>query len=227
MPQSLTTEEKAEPMFIKTDPEEDAVHTRSQRLYTTEQTDPLRSTIVPEYNTEYLDISDFPSDFKKGITDTTDAVEKNVVEHIDAVTQEVYPEETIFPATKAQANIGSFSNLPTATQFTKYIMRQYRPDSKEKELISVTLSCTPVNIGTSHFVCNQPPVTPNSDTGEVADGEGNTTRVVNIYTMGNAVQGPGCQPWEASGTITVWHDFSKSARTVGLAAQAFGNPFAD
>ncbi|AOV61333.1 structural protein [Synechococcus phage S-CAM22] len=226
VPQSLTTEEKAEPMFIKTDPEEDEVYTRGQRLYTKEQTDPLYTQMVPKYDTSYLDLSDFPADFKKAITDTTDTIENNVVETINNVTQEVYPEETILPATKAQANIGSFSNLPTATQFTKYIMRQYRADTKEREDLTVTLSCTPVNIGTSHFTCNTPLKQQDTST-TTTDDEGNSVTETNIYTMNPAILGPGCQPWEASGKLTVLHDFSKSARTVGLAAQAFGNPFAD
>ena len=227
VPQSLTTEEKAEPMFIKTDPEEDEFYTRGQRLYTKEQTDPLYDEMVPKYDTSYLDLSDFPADFKKAITDTTDTIENNVVETIGNVTQDVYPEEITLPATKVETNIGSFTNLPTATNFTKYIMRQYRPDSKPSETLTVTLSCTPVNIGTSHFVCNQPTKTPDTDTGEVTDDQGNTTRTTQVYTMGTVIQGPGCQPWEASGIITVLHDYSKSARTVGLAAKAFGNPFAD
>ena len=227
VPQSLTTEEKAEPMFIKTDPEEDEFYTRGQRLYTKEQTDPLYDELVPKYDTSYLDLSDFPADFKKAITDTTDTIENNVVETIGNVTQDVYPEEITLPATKVETNIGSFTNLPTATNFTKYIMRQYRPDSKPSETLTVTLSCTPVNIGTSHFVCNQPTKTPDTDTGEVTDDQGNTTRTTQVYTMGTVIQGPGCQPWEASGIITVLHDYSKSARTVGLAAKAFGNPFAD
>ena len=227
MNQTITSVSAEMPMEIKTDPDEDVIHTRSQRLYTKDQTDPLKETMIPEYDTNYLGRSDLPADFKQSIADTTDAVKDNVVDHIDAITQEVYPETTTFPATKVETNIGSFSNLPTATNFTKYIMRQYRPDSKEKETITVTLSCTPVNIGTSHFVCTRPTPTPNSDTGVITDDDGNTTQTTQVYTMGQTIQGPGCQEWEASGIITVWHDFSKSARTVGLAAEAFGNPFAD
>ena len=53
----------------------------------------------------------------------------------------------------------------------------------------------------------------------------NTTRTTQVYTMGTVIQGPGCQPWEASGIITVLHDYSKSARTVGLAAKSIWKSF--
>ena len=225
--EDMTAVSSNPPMDIKTDPEEDVIYTRSQRVYTKDQTDPLKETMVPEYDVTYLERSDLPADFKQVIIDDKERAQNTVLDHIDAITQEEYPETTTFPATKVETNIGSFSNLPEATEFTKYVMRQYRPDSKQKETISVTLSCTPVDIGTSHFVCNQPTVTQDTDTGEVTGDDGNTTRTTNVYTMGQVIQGPGCQPWEASGIITIWHDFSKSARTVGLAAQAFGNPFAD
>ena len=105
-------------------------------------------------------------------------------------------------------------------------MKQYRPDPSKVTSINVTLGCTPVNIGTSHFVCNQP--TKQQDTlEESTDENGNTVQVSQVYTMGTVIQGPGCQAWSASGIITIWHDLGRDARTVVRAHKAYGNPFAE
>ena len=60
----------------------------------------------------------------------------------------------------------------------------------------------------------------------ITDDDGNTTQTTQVFTMGTVIQGPGCQPWSASGTMTIWHDLSRDARTVVRAAQAYGNPYA-
>ena len=104
-------------------------------------------------------------------------------------------------------------------------MRQYRPDPAKVQTLTVSLSCTPVNVGKSHFVCNQPTATPNTDTGVIDNGDGTTTQEIHIFSFGNQVLGPGCQPWEAQGTMTIWHDLSRDARSVVRATEAYGNPY--
>ena len=52
---------------------------------------------------------------------------------------------------------GPFSELPYASQYTKYFLRQFRPDPRIDTNITVTLSVNVANVGTSHFSCLQPP----------------------------------------------------------------------
>ena len=105
------------------------------------------------------------------------------------------------------------------------IRDRYRPDPKKLQKLTVTLGCTPVNIGKSHFVCNQPTAPPNTDTGVINNGDGTTTQEVHIFSFGNLVRGPGCQPWTASGEMSIWHNLTRDANTVVRAAAAYGNPY--
>ena len=59
----------------------------------------------------------------------------------------------------------------------------------------------------------------------VDNGDGTTTQEVHIFSFGNEIRGPGCQPWTASGEMSIWHDLTRDARTVVRAAQAYGNPY--
>ncbi|ADO99019.1 hypothetical protein PSSM7_084 [Prochlorococcus phage P-SSM7] len=217
---------KNAPMQIKLDPQRQRVHQRSQRKLQTFQTDPLKTRIIPDYDTDFLKDTPIDDDaFKKILTDGKKTSQDTVLQNIDDITQQVYPEFVNFDESKVETNAGSFTELPHASKYTKYLMRQYRPDPQKVQRLTVTLGCTPVNIGKSHFVCNQPTATPNTDTGVINNGDGTTTQEVHIFSFGNLVRGPGCQPWKASGTMTIWHDLTRDARTVVRAAQAYGNPY--
>ena len=216
---------KNPPMEIKQDPERDRIHQRSQRKLQTFQTDPLKNLIVPDYDTDFLKDTPIDEDYKQVILDNKKKEQETVLQDIDDITQQVYPEYTSFSESKVQTNAGSFTELPHASTYTKYLMRQYRPDPQKLQKLTVTLGCTPVNIGKSHFVCNQPTATPNTDTGVINNGDGTTTQEVHIFSFGNLVRGPGCQPWTATGEMSIWHDLTRDARTVTRAAQAYGNPY--
>ncbi len=229
VPQTMTIKNQEPVVDIKMDPDRERVNQKSQRKLTHEQTDPLYDTIVPEYDITYLDNVDIDSEYKQVIADDLPRSQKTVNENIASITQEKYPEYRVGDETKVESVQGSFTGLPEASTFTKYIMRQYRPDNAVKTTINVSLSCTPVNLGCSHFSCASP--TPNQDgtTPGTPETEGDTTTqtdVTSIYSM-SALLGPGCQEWEATGSITIWHDLARAARTVTLAAQEYGNPFAD
>ena len=213
-------------MEIKLDPERDRVHQRSQRKLQTFQTEPLKSRIVPDYDTSFLKDTPIDDDeFKKVITDGKKTSQDTVLQNIDDITQQVYPEYVNFDESKVQTNVGSFTELPHASTYTKYLMRQYRPDPQKLQKLTVTLGCTPVNIGKSHFVCNQPTATPNTDTGVIDNGDGTTTQETHVFSFGNLVRGPGCQSWSASGEMSIWHNLTRDANTVVRAAQAYGNPY--
>ena len=216
---------KNPPMEIKLDPQRDRVRQRSQRKLVKSQTDPLKSLIVPDYNLDFLKDTPIAEDMKQAIRDNKATERETVIQNIDDITQDRYPEFTTYSESKVQTNAGSFTELPHASTYTKYLMRQYRPDPKKVQQLTVTLGCTPVNIGKSHFVCNQPAATPNTDTGVIDNGDGTTTRETHVFSFGNEIKGPGCQAWSASGTMTIWHDLSRDARTVTRAARANGNPY--
>ena len=226
VPKTRDEKRKTPPMDIKFDPDRDRLHQRSQRKLSKDTTDPLKKSIVPDYDLSYLKNVPITSDYKKVIREDKKRSQNTVLQNIDDITQERLPEVVSFQESKVESNVGSFSELPTATAGTKYLMRQYRPDPAKVKKITVTLGCTPVNIGTSHFVCNAPTEQTDTDTGVITDENGNTTQTTQVYTMGTVVQGPGCQTWSASGTMTIWHDLSRDARTVVRAAQAYGNPYA-
>ena len=216
---------KNPPMEIKQDPERDRIEQRSQRKLQKFQTDPLKDLIVPDYDTDFLKDTPIDEDYKQVILDNKKKEQETVLQDIDDITQQVYPEYTTFSESKVQTNAGSFTELPHASTYTKYLMRQYRPDPQKLQKLTVTLGCTPVNIGKSHFVCNQPTATPNTDTGVINNGDGTTTQEIHIFSFGNLVRGPGCQPWTATGEMSIWHNLTRDARTVTRAAQAYGNPY--
>ncbi len=225
VPAEMENKFKNPPMEIKLDPERDRVHQRTQRKLQTFQTDPLKTRIVPDYDTDFLKDTPIDEDLKQVIIDNKKTEQETVLQDIDDITQQVYPEYVTFDESKVQTNVGSFTELPHASKYTKYLMRQYRPDPQKVQKLTVTLGCTPVNIGKSHFVCNQPTATPNTDTGVIDNGDGTTTQEVHIFSFGNLVRGPGCQPWTASGEMTIWHNLTRDANTVVRAAQAYGNPY--
>ena len=226
------TAKNLEPVIdIKMDPDRERVNQRPQKRLTSKQTDPLKNLIVPEYDVSYLDNVDLPSSYKQVISNDLERSKNTVLNNIDSITQPKYPDYRVDDESKVETVVGSFDNLPKATKFTKYIMRQYRPDNKKKTTINVTLSCTPVNVGCGHFTCLDPPQTPDPDpetTTETDPETGDTTEttVTVVHSM-SPLLGPGCQEWEASGSMIIWHDLARAARTVQLAAEAYGNPFAD
>jgi hypothetical protein len=224
VPKERDNNQKQPPMEIKLDPDRTRIHQRSQRKLTKSQTDPLKSTIVPEYDLGYLDQVPLPSDYKTVITDDKVRSKKTVIDNIDAITQEKYPEFVEYQESKVQTQVGSFTELPRASQFTKYIMRQYRPDPAESTTITVSLSCTPADIGTSHFTCTTPIAQPNSST-TTANADGSSTTESDVFTMNPVILGPGCQSWEATGEMIIWHSLSRDAELVVKASNAFGNPF--
>ncbi len=224
VPKERYNTQKKPPLEVKLDPDRDRFHQRSQRKLSKEATDPLKSTIVPEYNLEYLKSTPLPTKWKRVIRDDKRRSKDTVIQNIDDITQEQVPEFVEYPESKVETTVGSFTELPKPSEFTKYILRQYRPDPAEVTTITVTLGCTPVDIGTSHFTCVTPLAQPNTST-TTSNADGSSTTVTNTFTMLAPILGPGCQPWEASGTMTIWHSLSRDAQLVVKAGKAYGNPF--
>ena len=231
VPKTREINEKQPPADIKLDPERERVQQRQQYKLSADATEPLRNIIVPDHDVTYLDNVDVPDDYKKVIRDDLQRSKDTVNKNIDDITQPVIPEYVKFDESFVESCAGSFTNLPEASKFTKYVMRQYRPDPSKSATINVTLSCSPVDVGCEHFSCPPPTPTAGSTTSETTDpdpitGDTTTTDTTLLYTM-SPLLGPGCQPWEISGSLKIWHDLGRDAQTVTLAARAFGNPFAD
>lgn len=229
---SSRTLKSLEPIIdIKMDPDRERVNQLPQSKLSHDQTDPLKETIVPNYDIGYLTNVDIPSDYKQVIADDLPRSKQTSLDNISAITQDKIPDYRVGDESLVESCVGSFTNLPEASRFTKYVMRQFRPDTSMKTTINVKLSCTPVNLGCSHFACSSPTPTDDDTTEGTPEtdpetGETTQTDVTSLYSM-SALLGPGCQEWEASGSITMWHDLARAARTVQLAAEAYGNPFAD
>ena len=105
---------------------------------------------------------------------------------------------------------GPFSELPYASTYTKYFMRQYRPDPRINTNISVTLSVNVAQEGTSHFSCPQPAA---------------STRLGSTFSFLGGPSGPGCQNWSASGNMIMDNDLTSATRTLSRATAAYGNPY--
>ena len=97
---------------------------------------------------------------------------------------------------------GPFSELPYASTYTKYFMRQYRPDPRINTNISVTLSVNVAQEGTSHFSCPQPAA---------------STRLGSTFSFLGGPSGPGCQNWSATGNMIMDNDLTSATRTLSSA----------
>ena len=225
VPKTRSHPQKQPAMEIKLDIDRERVHQVSQYKYRPEATEPLKSIIVPEYDVTYLDDVDLDSDYKSVIRDDKQRAKDTVNKNIADITQERIPDTRRYDESKVESVVGSLTDLPTASQFTKYLIRQYRPDSSKETNITVSLSCTPVDIGCDHFTCDPPPATPGTSTSSTDPNTGVTTTITNTYTMFPTLSGPGCHEWNVSGTMKIWHDLSRSAAMVAKAAAAYGNPF--
>ena len=103
-----------------------------------------------------------------------DAARRNQM--VEDMIEDPTPQEETYKDNFVESIQGSLTQLPYASTYTKYIMRQYRPDPSVFTRIDVSLSCKPVNEGCAHFSCSTPPSTPNSS---VTSGE-RTSISINI-----------------------------------------------
>lgn len=132
-----------------------------------------------------------------------------------------------------------FANLPYASTYTKYYIKQYRPDGNIETNISITIGCNVAEDGCGHIVsapspgCPPPGLPANSSTttSETSDpdpvtGETTTTDTTISYTYTvSPLLGVGCKSWSASGKMLVRHDLTRSRDTYAAAVRAYGNPF--
>tara|TARA_Y100000004_G_scaffold40738_1_gene44123 strand:+ start:378 stop:3335 length:2958 start_codon:yes stop_codon:yes gene_type:complete len=227
MPKTRRTVNKEAPLDIKMDPDRERIKQRPQYKVRPSAVDPLYK-LEPEYDTTYLANVDIDQEYKQVIADDKSRSQETWKQNLKDITQDVIPEFTKNDESKVETVVGSLTGLPESSEYTKYIMRQYRPDPSKSATIQVTLSCTPENLGHSGYAsqCTTPGLTPNFSSSSTDPETGVTTSTSITYTM-SGLLGPGCQSWTATGSMKIWHDLTRATNTVGLAARRFGNPFTE
>ena len=231
VPPSTEVSEIKPKMDIKLDPERDRVDQFPQMRFSKKAVDGLRDSMIPKYDLKYLNDVDVSQEVKDVVREDKKRITQGVETDLKNITQEKIPEFRTIQDTKVESVQGSFTGLPTASTYTKYIMRQYRPDPGRERTITVSLTMTPTNTGCAHFACSAPSLTPGTTSStpeldENGQATGNTITTTTSYFM-SALLGPGSQEWTATGTMRIFHDLTQGAQTVTLATDAKGNPFAD
>jgi len=220
---------------IKKDPQRRRVRQLPQQLYTENAMEPAYEATEHKHNLTYLSDTPISRDFKTKIVEEKERDVEQRKKDIQDITQPVYPEFSNQPETYIETVQGSFTDLPESSTFTKYILKQYRPDNTKETTINITLSCSPVDSGCLHFAC-APPAAPASTTSsfdepdtetEPTEEEPNPTVPVS-YTTTSTVSpllGTGCKSWSISGSMKIYNDLTRAAEAVSQAAAAYGNPF--
>ena len=207
-------------MRIKFDPNRERIEEVPQHGYSKTVTDPLRDAYAIRHDLKHMQDLDLDVKYKDILqTETIDNAKKARESEVDMITQEKIPEYWKANASLVETVQGPTSALPHASTYTKYFLKQYRPDPQVSTDLSVTLSCTPVNAGCAHFSC--PP--PSAQAGGTVDN-GDGTSTTTTYVM-SGLLGDGCKAWTATGNLRVWNDMSSSATQFVNAVEAYGNPF--
>ena len=220
MLKTVDNESREPTVEIKLDNDRRRTTVLPQRKYSKGVTDELRDIVSPKYNLNFLDDdTNISNEMKEVLREELERTTLERSQSIDDITQTSVPELSNHKESLVETVQGSFTELPAASSGTKYFMTQYRADQAKETSLSVTLSMSPVNAGSSHFTCNPPT---GSTGGSSSDGSGGTVNT--SFTM-SGLLGPGCQAWSASGSIRMFHDLSSAATQAANAGAAYGNPF--
>ena len=96
---------------------------------------------MQKYDLKYLNDVDVSQEVKDVIRE--DKKLHKAETDLKNITQKKIPE---FRTTKTKVeSVRVFTGLPTASTYTKYIMRQYRPDPARERTITVSLTMTPTS----------------------------------------------------------------------------------
>ena len=204
---------------LKLDPNRQRINKLPQRMYRKELTEGFKEETSIKYDLNYLEDVDIPRSYKDEFTKEKDRSGQHRLDDIEAITQDVVPEFSNHDESFIETVQGPTSALPHASTYTKYMMKQYRPDPTRDTNLTITLSCTPVDTGCAHFTCTAP--SPQSG-GTVDNGDGTTTTTT--YTMAG-VLGDGCKAWTATGNLKMYNDMTTSTTQWVNATSAYGNPF--
>ena len=224
VPKDISFTTQSENVEVRYDTQRRRADVLAQRLYTKAKTDPLYDIMVrDDANWDHLDQVDF-KDATKALLETDEGTKQNTRDIISGLTQLQVPEYNVQDEVLIETVQGRVGDLPYASQFTKYVLRQYRADPAKERSIQVTLSCEPVNPGIDEDVCPPPtPLVGGTEPDETDPETGITTGSTTTCTVTGPF-GPGCQAWSVSGNMKFLHDLTRSAANVVDAAKAYGNP---
>ena len=217
--QDLIVQNEVPNFKVKLDPNRQRIDKLPQRMYSKSNTDPFKAETAIKYDLKYLGDVEIPRNYKDEFTKESDRSAQMRLDDIEAVTQEQIPEYANHDECFVETVQGPTSALPHASTYTKYMLRQYRPDPTKDTNLNVTLSCTPVNSGCAHFSCGQPAAQSGSS---VTNDDGSTTTTT--YVM-SGMLGDGCKAWTATGKLRMWNDMTSSTIQFANATTAYGNPF--
>jgi|SaaInlV_120m_DNA_3_1039746.scaffolds.fasta_scaffold05358_6 hypothetical protein len=222
VPEDITFTNKVENIEVKYDPERNRLDALAQSLYSKGKTDPLKDILSRSVDLKHLQKFDYKSMVTDIMKEEADR-KTRIIKSIDDITQEVIPEFKNLPEVLIETVQGRIGDLPYGSQFTKYVIRQYRADPSARATINVTLSCTPTTPGVNTTVCPPPtpPIVPPTSVTDPTTGATNSTSTTCVVT---GPHGPGCTSWEVSGQMLFLHDLTRSAATVVAASKAYGNP---
>lgn len=212
---------------IKLDPNFKRRETMVQKQFARGDMKSIKEVMLPKENYKQIDEVDLgesvrAQDFKKKTRENMETLGTEMENLTEGITQDVIPEIKVYDESFIQTVQGPFSELPYASNLTKYLLRQYRPDNREELTIRVTLGVTQQNVGKAHFSCSASastrPSTTDPNTGAV-------TSSTFTFPFGQVPQGPGCQNWSATGTMKMRNDFTNATQTMARATEAYGNPY--
>ena len=219
IPEETVIHDLDETYKVKMDPNRNRVRTNAQQLFTKQATDPYKEGTKQDYDLKYLDDVDVPREYKTMWNEEKERDQVQRAKDVDDITQERAITYDVRPESLVETVQGPTSDLPYASTYTKYMMRQYRPDPKRRTTINVKLTCTPVNEGCGHVTCGQP----GGRTGGTTTGENGET-ITTTYNM-TGVLGSGCKTWTAEGGINMFNDMTAAAQQVADATASYGNPY--
>ena len=213
-PAQRAFENTADSIEIKTDPNNKRIHELPQSAFHASDLEQYKNEM--KNNADYSQVASYDfgdsneaREFKRSIIKAQQDENEAVDSYMGRITQDG-PVVNNYDESYIETAQGPFSELPYASNLTKYFLRQFRPDPRVDTNITITLSVNVAQTGTSHFSCPQPAA---------------STRSGSTFSFLGGVQGPGCQNWSASGSMNMLNDFTQSAQTLAKATAAYGNPY--
>ena len=207
-----------------------------QRRYRKSEVDQLRN-IFEDFGVEMPKLANI-QDLEKLANTGLSSLNSNANNLFDGLEQENVPDFIKYKENYVETTQRRFADMPRASTYTKYMMKQYRADPRTQINFEIKIGCRVAESGCTHLqdLTADPPVNacpppaaasyPPLQTTETINENGVDVDYVNDYTyIISPLLGPGCQDWEASGSMLIRHHMTKSATTYANATEAYGNPF--
>ena len=214
---------------IRSDPDRYRETQLSQNLFYQEDTEPLRKYYDPRYPLNHLDTTDITTELKNVVREEQTNIRRTVSNHIDDMTLPTgAPPVTRYRERYIETVTGNLDQMPKASNSTKYMMTQYRPDPEKKVKVNVELTVTPVELAVGTFVrlLRLVDLTLQRQFLQIQGSIRSRIRSEYRYVYrAQGVFGSGCREWTARGELEIFHDFGKSAQTVANATERYGNPY--